>query len=225
MGSCAGLGRAETVGRAPRTPAIRSGRRTRATSASSTSASCGSSTPTGGPPLALCDAQDGKGGTWNADGVIVFAPSYNSPLHGSPVRWRPDAGHRARLRTRRQLTPASAVSCPTAATSCSSRARRPARRRGTSCWSARSTDRSTVLPLRSPANVEVASGHLLFARDRTLMARPFDAGDPPVHRRGVPGRGGRRHCSPPARSPASSRRRRTAFSRSSRAAAVAAPCG
>ena len=33
---------------------------------------------------------------------------------------------------------------------------------------------STVLPLRSPANVEYASGHLLFARDRTLMARPFD---------------------------------------------------
>ena len=36
---------------------------------------------TGGSPLALCDAPDGKGGTWNRDGVIVFAPSYNSPLH------------------------------------------------------------------------------------------------------------------------------------------------
>ncbi len=45
----------------------------------------------GGPPLALCSASDGKGGAWNRDGVIVFAPSYNSPLHqvaeagGEPV--------------------------------------------------------------------------------------------------------------------------------------------
>jgi len=35
----------------------------------------------GGPPLALCDTSDGKGGSWNRDGVIVFAPSYNSVLH------------------------------------------------------------------------------------------------------------------------------------------------
>jgi WD40 repeat protein len=34
---------------------------------------------------------------------------------------------------------------------------------------------STVLPLRSPAAVEYASGHLIFPRERTLLARPFDA--------------------------------------------------
>jgi Tol biopolymer transport system component len=28
----------------------------------------------GGPPQALCDAPDGNGGTWNRNGVIVFAP-------------------------------------------------------------------------------------------------------------------------------------------------------
>jgi Tol biopolymer transport system component/predicted Ser/Thr protein kinase len=29
----------------------------------------------GGPPQALCDAQNGRGGTWNADGVIIFSGS------------------------------------------------------------------------------------------------------------------------------------------------------
>ena len=35
----------------------------------------------GGPPLALCDAGEGKGGAWSSNGVIVFTPSYNTPLH------------------------------------------------------------------------------------------------------------------------------------------------
>ena len=34
----------------------------------------------GGPPLVICDAEDGRGGTWNKDGVIVFAPRTYSPL-------------------------------------------------------------------------------------------------------------------------------------------------
>jgi Tol biopolymer transport system component len=34
----------------------------------------------GGPPQPLCDALQGFGGTWNRDGVIVFAPNANAPL-------------------------------------------------------------------------------------------------------------------------------------------------
>jgi Tol biopolymer transport system component len=34
----------------------------------------------GGPPQTLCDAADGRGGTWNRDGIIVFSPGPNSPL-------------------------------------------------------------------------------------------------------------------------------------------------
>jgi Tol biopolymer transport system component len=34
----------------------------------------------GGPPQPLCDAPQGFGGTWNRDGVIVFAPNPNGPL-------------------------------------------------------------------------------------------------------------------------------------------------
>ncbi len=35
----------------------------------------------GGPPLTICDAVDGKGGTWNAEGVIVFTPDAGTTLH------------------------------------------------------------------------------------------------------------------------------------------------
>ena len=46
----------------------------------------------GGPPVTLCNADNGKGGTWNADGVIVFAPAASTPLYrvqsigGEPVQ-------------------------------------------------------------------------------------------------------------------------------------------
>jgi len=39
----------------------------------------------GGPPLVICDAEDGRGGTWNHDGVIVFAPRTYSPLLSVPA--------------------------------------------------------------------------------------------------------------------------------------------
>src|SRR5439155_18414590 len=35
----------------------------------------------GGPALTLCDAPQGRGGTWNRDGVIVFAPDTTGTLH------------------------------------------------------------------------------------------------------------------------------------------------
>ncbi|HEX5131173.1 MAG TPA: protein kinase, partial [Candidatus Krumholzibacteria bacterium] len=36
---------------------------------------------TGGVPTTLCDAEVGKGGAWTADGNIIFAPSYATPIH------------------------------------------------------------------------------------------------------------------------------------------------
>jgi hypothetical protein len=50
----------------------------------------------GGPPLVICDAEDGRGGTWNKDGVIVFAPRTYSPLVRGRVWWHTATGHPAR---------------------------------------------------------------------------------------------------------------------------------
>ena len=128
----------------------------------------------GGPPLALCNATDGKGGTWNRDGMIVFAPSYNSPLHqvaeagGESVavtvfdterkdnshrhpRFLPDGNHFLYM-------------ARSAAGSGEGHAVMIGSLDGV-------VDR---LLFRAPTAVEIASGHLLFIRDQTLMARPFD---------------------------------------------------
>src|SRR6185503_7401230 len=34
----------------------------------------------GGPAIVLCDAPGGRGGAWNANNVIVFAPAAATPL-------------------------------------------------------------------------------------------------------------------------------------------------
>ncbi len=45
----------------------------------------------GGQPLTLCDAPDGKGGSWSPEGVILFAPEATRPIQrvsqlgGEPV--------------------------------------------------------------------------------------------------------------------------------------------
>ncbi|RKZ19533.1 hypothetical protein DRQ50_01880 [bacterium] len=38
----------------------------------------------GGPPVTLCPAPNGKGGSWNSEGDIVFAPSASDPIHRVP---------------------------------------------------------------------------------------------------------------------------------------------
>ncbi|MFA6456059.1 MAG: protein kinase, partial [Bacteroidota bacterium] len=35
----------------------------------------------GGPSFTVCDAPSGRGGAWNKNGIIVFAPVSNGPLH------------------------------------------------------------------------------------------------------------------------------------------------
>jgi eukaryotic-like serine/threonine-protein kinase len=35
---------------------------------------------TGGPTQTICDARDGRGGSWSGDGVIVFSPGLGSPI-------------------------------------------------------------------------------------------------------------------------------------------------
>jgi Tol biopolymer transport system component len=127
----------------------------------------------GGPPVTLCDASNGKNGTWNRQGDIVFTPTHISPL----------------------FRVSAAGGEPTALTELDEEAgdvshRHPvflpdgrhflyvARRRG--------GDRETTLRIGSldgtidrdliatPANAAYASGRLLFMRADTLMAQPFD---------------------------------------------------
>jgi serine/threonine protein kinase len=125
----------------------------------------------GGPPITLCRAPNGKGGTWNEDGVIVFAPDASGPLlrvpsaGGEPTnvtevdpdrhnsnrhpRFLPDGRHLLYLA--RGITPPQSTLMTV------------------DLESGVATD---VMPLVTQA--EYADGNLLFVRERALMAKPFD---------------------------------------------------
>ena len=130
----------------------------------------------GGTPLTICDAPQGRGGSWNPDGIIVFAPNGEGPLYKvsaaggvpSPVteidsaqkershRWPfflPDGRHflfcardSSNIMTREKLALYKA--------------------------SLDGRDRKFLLHVFS--NVAYASGFILFYRDDVLFAQPFD---------------------------------------------------
>jgi hypothetical protein len=116
----------------------------------------------GGPPAIICDAPSGRGGTWNADGVIVFNPAAMgsgfdrvSAAGGAPVplnldvdgRWPwflPDGRH--------FLYSANAVAIRLGSLD----------------------SRQTTLLVESRANAIYAQGYVLYLRENSLIAQPFD---------------------------------------------------
>ena len=133
----------------------------------------------GGPPQTLCDAPNGQGGTWNREGVIVFAPNGNDVLYrvsaqgGVPVplttldasegqevhrfpRFLPDGRHFLYLNVG------------------------AGDKNGTYLASLDSQEARQLLADNSRAEYSPGpsgeNGHLLFVREGALMAQPFDAG-------------------------------------------------
>ncbi|MEO7792019.1 MAG: winged helix-turn-helix domain-containing protein [Vicinamibacterales bacterium] len=132
----------------------------------------------GGPPTVLADAPAGNGGSWSRDDVILFAPGPSqtglwrmSSAGGIPTvattldktagedvhRWPhflPDGRHFFYTAVTGPCCPASTPSVIRIA----------------------SLDRpgADVALFQAESAVSYASGHLIFADDETLMARPFD---------------------------------------------------
>ncbi len=132
----------------------------------------------GSPAVSISDAIDGRSGAWNAEGEIVFAPTTVSPIHrvasaggpSSPVtkldedhgetthRWvtfLPDGRHFLYLAGAHGEGTKSEVNAVYAG-------------------QLGSDERKLVVRVRS--NVAYAAGHLLYVRDRVLLAQPFDPG-------------------------------------------------
>ena len=129
---------------------------------------------TGGPAQTLCDAPDPRGGTWNADGVIVFAPKAADVLYrvpaagGAPVplttldaarkeishyhpRFLPDGRHFLYLANSSQ-------------------------RESAGIYVGSLDKQETKLLVNTDVSADYAPpGYLLFLRERTLMAQGFDA--------------------------------------------------
>ncbi len=140
----------------------------------------------GGPPLAICDAPAGRGGSWNRDGVIIFSPAF-----------------------RREIFRVSATGGKPQPVTKLDESRHTSHRWPTFCrdgkhflflavaHGAAQTESNAVylgsldggepkLVMHGSANAIQVSDYLLFLRDNTLLASPFDlkaarlSGDPRV---------------------------------------------
>ena len=147
----------------------------------------------GSLPQTLCDAVEPRGGTWNRDGVIVFAPGLGPTYRISAAGGVP--AQLTRLDTARQESGHTWPSFLPDGRHFLYLVRSPRRENDAIFVSSLDAGPETQKPIRLAAANSNAlyappqngrSGYLLFAVDRTLTAQPFDAsrlqveGDP-VH--------------------------------------------
>ena len=128
----------------------------------------------GGPVLTICDAQDGRGGTWNAEDLIVFAPAPFSGLSkvsaggGAPEPVtrvdRPAGTHRMPwfLPGGRRLLYFSGAQTPNQKEDNTIQALDLA------------TGKSTLVAHENSEGRYVEPGYLVFVREGSLLAQPFD---------------------------------------------------
>lgn len=128
----------------------------------------------GGTPQILCDAPDGRGGTWNANGTILFSPSRESGLArvpdtgGSPAPVTAVDRPRERGHVWPQFMPDGKHFIYLADST-------QAEHHNLFAGALDSQDRKRLFNLASDA-IYARDGYLLFAGiDGKLMAQPFDA--------------------------------------------------
>jgi len=132
----------------------------------------------GGPAISISETSSGRGGTWNADNTIVFAPRAFGPLQRVPASGgQPtpattlDKAYGDTDHLFPHFLPDGRHFLYTAATGLAGAAPKPSVIR---MGALDSPDVVTLFAAESPA--VYTSGHILYLSDTTLMARPFDAG-------------------------------------------------
>ncbi len=132
----------------------------------------------GGPPQTLCDVSSGRGGTWNRQGVILFSPS---PV-GAILRVS-DSGGTPVPATKALENPVigdrSPIFLPDGVHFLYSGASDKPGSGGVFVGSLDGAAAVRLLPdssnaLYAPPAAPGAAGYLLFRRENTLMAQPFD---------------------------------------------------
>ena len=129
----------------------------------------------GGPALALCDAPDARGGTWNRDGVIVFAPDSAGTLQQISASGGAYSAVTKLDEARGELTDRWPYFLPDGRNFLYLRRGITASQAETAIYVASIASKESKLLLRANSNVAYAQGYLLFLREETLMAQPFDA--------------------------------------------------
>jgi Tol biopolymer transport system component len=125
----------------------------------------------GVPAQSLCDADDGRGGSWNRDDIILFAPSSGLT---AIKRVSATGGVPADVAERKKGSPRFPLFLPDGRHFLYLLIQASAEQNGVYLNSLDSKENRRVLPDAS-SSVVFAAGRLLFIRDNMLMAQPFDA--------------------------------------------------
>jgi eukaryotic-like serine/threonine-protein kinase len=129
----------------------------------------------GGSPIVLCESVGGRGGTWNQEGVILFAPSLSglqrvSAAGGVPAQVTAlDASQRETAHRWPHFLPDGRHFFYTAVAGALETRPRPSQVKIGSL----DTKETTSL-FAAESAVSYSRGHLFFWRDGNLMAQPFD---------------------------------------------------
>jgi Tol biopolymer transport system component len=131
----------------------------------------------GAPPLVICDARNGRAGSWNREGVVLFSPDSTVPIHRVPA-----GGGTA--------TPVTVLDASKGETTHRWATFLPDGRHflymaGTHAGGTKSEanavyvgaldSKEKTLLLRARSNVAYASGYLVYVLAKTLLVQPFDA--------------------------------------------------
>ena len=129
----------------------------------------------GGPPVVLCDAALGKGGAWGQDGFILLAPGNLDPIHRVPEAGGESVAITSIDSTSNENSHRFPVILPdgrhflyfarTGGFDASA---------GGSIMVSTIDGKSASLLMPCQTQAFYDAGHLVFARDDVLMARPFD---------------------------------------------------
>ena len=129
----------------------------------------------GGPPRTLCEASIGRGGSWSEDGTIVFAPDVNDAINRIPASGGEPAPVTLPDETRQQFNHRWPWFLPGGRQFLFFARSSLDEATGIYVASLDSGKQKFIMASRSNA-IYAPPGYLLFVRENTLMAQPFDAG-------------------------------------------------
>ncbi len=128
----------------------------------------------GGPPQALCDAPNGRGGSWSQEGTVVFSPNFDDPLYRVPAAGGVATPVAKLDQSRQENSHRWPYFLPDGRHFLYWARSGSVEYNGTYVGSLDGQEPKLVLRGNSDA-VYAPPGYLLFVRDRSLMAQPFDA--------------------------------------------------
>jgi hypothetical protein len=132
----------------------------------------------GGPPLVICEAPDARGGTWNRDGVIVFEPHFRAPLHRVPAAGGAPVAVTRLDPTRKETTHRWPFYLPDGKHFlffAGSHAEGVDSELDSVFVGSLDGGKPRLLT-RARSNAVYSSGHVLYVRNKNLLAQPFDLG-------------------------------------------------